>query len=220
MSMPRPAPRAPLATVAALLAFAALLGASARAGAEWLVLRDGLRLEIRGEPRVEKRRVVFTRSDGTLSALPLAEVDLDATAAANLPPPEPEPPAPAPPRAPIVRLTDADFDRGDDFAQPTILLFTAAVSPWCEEARKALRASGARYEELDVEHDAEAARVLLLIDPQGRVPLIFFEGHVVLGFSREALDLLIEKWRAAEAAAVAAEDASLRPPERHAAPPP
>ena len=52
------------------------LSAPVPASAEWLVLRDGTRLETRGAARVEGRRVLFTDARGTLAALPAAEVDL------------------------------------------------------------------------------------------------------------------------------------------------
>lgn len=53
------------------------------AGADWLVTHDGSRVETDGEWRVEGRRVLFTLPNGTLSALRLSEVDVDASRAAT-----------------------------------------------------------------------------------------------------------------------------------------
>ncbi|MFY9823842.1 MAG: hypothetical protein WAM82_20855 [Thermoanaerobaculia bacterium] len=64
--------------VAIGLGVAALLG-SAAARADWLVTRDGGRVETQGPWKVDGKRVVFTLKDGTLSSLRLAEVDLDAS---------------------------------------------------------------------------------------------------------------------------------------------
>lgn len=52
---------------------------SAPALADWLVLRDGTRVETEGPWRVEGRSVVFERPGGPLSSLRLSEVDLEAS---------------------------------------------------------------------------------------------------------------------------------------------
>lgn len=88
--------------------FAALAGlAAAPCGADWLVTRDGNRVETRGPWEVKGKLVVFHTLKGDLSSLRLAEVDLEesrrATAQAELArqateesrqrPPEKRPPA-------------------------------------------------------------------------------------------------------------------------------
>jgi hypothetical protein len=66
--------------LAALLGLAALTGlATLPAGADWLVTRQGGRVEIRGAWEVKGKLVVFRTLDGTLSSLRLAEVDLEAS---------------------------------------------------------------------------------------------------------------------------------------------
>ncbi len=79
--------------------------------ADWLVLRDGSRVETRGAWEEKGRLLVFVATDGTKTSLRLADVDLDAShaateaaiRAASLPPP------PAPERkAPVLVLTDQD----------------------------------------------------------------------------------------------------------------
>ena len=51
------------------------------AAADWLVMKDGSRLETRGPWSVEGRRVLFNLPNGTLSTLRASEVDLDASEA-------------------------------------------------------------------------------------------------------------------------------------------
>ncbi len=63
--------------------------------ADWLVMRDGARLETQGAWKIKGAQVIFTLPSGTLSSLRLKEVDLDASALATVaatkpPPPEPE----------------------------------------------------------------------------------------------------------------------------------
>ncbi|KAB2962235.1 MAG: hypothetical protein F9K16_09660, partial [Thermoanaerobaculia bacterium] len=66
-----------------LLAAAALVAAAGPAAADWLVMKDGSRLETRGAWKVDGRRVVFNLPNGTLSAIRADEIDLDASAAAT-----------------------------------------------------------------------------------------------------------------------------------------
>lgn len=94
-----------------LLILAALV-AAAPAAADWLVTRDGGRIETRGAWKVADRQVLFTQPNGTLSSIRLDEVDLDQSAmetrraveAANAPPA-----APAKAPEPVLRLTDKDL---------------------------------------------------------------------------------------------------------------
>jgi hypothetical protein len=73
---PSPRPSAPrrLAALAALLGLAAL-----PAGADWLITRQGGRVETRGAWETRGKLVVFRTMDGTLSSLRLTEVDLEAS---------------------------------------------------------------------------------------------------------------------------------------------
>lgn len=98
-----------------LLAAAALVAAGGPAAADWLVMKDGSRLETRGVWKVDGRRVVFTLPNGTLSAIRTDEIDLDASAAATAQAVEAAqaaaapPPAPRPLGEPILRLTEKDI---------------------------------------------------------------------------------------------------------------
>lgn len=62
-----------------LLALAALPGAAGSARADWLVTREGARVETRGAWTVKGKLVVFETAAGKLSSLRVAEVDLDAS---------------------------------------------------------------------------------------------------------------------------------------------
>ena len=99
----------------------ALSLAAAPAAADWLVMRDGSRVETRGEWKVKGPIVVFTLPNGTLSSIRLSEVDLDesaqATYEAENPPAdekqeeqEQEEEEEAPKEA-VIEITDADIKR-------------------------------------------------------------------------------------------------------------
>jgi len=58
---------------------AALLGVSSPGAADWLVTREGGRVETKGIWTVKGKLVVFHTADGKLSSMRLADVDLDAS---------------------------------------------------------------------------------------------------------------------------------------------
>lgn len=84
---------------------------------DWLVTRDGARIETAGPWKVKGNQVIFTQPNGTLSSLRASEIDLDAsavaTAQAQVPPPPPvaegggEKTRPKP----VLVLTDKDVRR-------------------------------------------------------------------------------------------------------------
>lgn len=99
-----------------ILVYALLFPLATAAHADWLVTRDGARIETEGAWEVEGRRVIFTLPNGTLSALRLSEVDLEKSRAAteeakNPPPAETEAKPEAPKPEPVLVLTDKDIPK-------------------------------------------------------------------------------------------------------------
>ena len=68
---------------AAVVCGALLLAAALPAAADWLVTRDGARIETEGPWEVKGRQVIFTKKHGSLSAIRLSDVDLEASRAAT-----------------------------------------------------------------------------------------------------------------------------------------
>lgn len=95
-----------------LFALAALLAPPARA--DWLVTREGGRVETRGAWTVKGKLVVFHTTDGKLSSLRVADVDLDASrrlteeAVAAQAQAAAEPEKPAEPKRSVRVITDKD----------------------------------------------------------------------------------------------------------------
>ena len=100
-----------------------LAAAGAASGSDLVVLKGGVKIELKQPPVRQGSNVLLTRKDGTLLSVPASEIDAKATAAAKaLPPPSPAASAAAPvPATPAeaaratregpkarVRLTDAD----------------------------------------------------------------------------------------------------------------
>ncbi len=93
----------------AVLAVASLLAFAVPAAADWLVTRDGTRIETEGSWEVKGRQVIFTRKHGALSALRLSDVDLEASASAT-----------AAALAPAAGAGEA----GDEVERPPVLVLT------------------------------------------------------------------------------------------------
>jgi hypothetical protein len=97
----------------AVVLLAAASFAVAPAGADWLVLQDGSRVETRGPWEERGATMVFHLPNGTLGSVRARDVDREATAAANAPAP-PQPVAvPPSARKPVLVLTDADVGHVD-----------------------------------------------------------------------------------------------------------
>ena len=75
-----------LRSVVAVLSFGVLAWV-ASASADWVVMKDGTRIETKGPWTLRGRMVQFKSRDGRLQALPLAEVDLAASQSATGPDP-------------------------------------------------------------------------------------------------------------------------------------
>ena len=103
-----------------LVLFAILtLAATPSSRGDWLVTREGARIETRGAWEVRGRTIVFTTPAGTLSSIRSDEIDLEASreltsAAATAAAAAPEPAAAeAAPKPPVMTLTDRDVGRGE-----------------------------------------------------------------------------------------------------------
>jgi hypothetical protein len=127
-----------LAGAGLVLAAALLVPATA----DWLVTREGDRIETAGPWRVENRLVVFKRPDGTYASMRLTDVDLEASerltremaVRARSPEPEPE----TQPRAPIARLTERELPpvgRQETLASEPAGGAAGAEGPSAEEPR-------------------------------------------------------------------------------------
>ncbi|MEO8197724.1 MAG: FxLYD domain-containing protein [Thermoanaerobaculia bacterium] len=118
----------------AFLLTAALAGTMAAgftggtAHADWLVMRDGARLETRGAWKVDGRKVLFTMPNGTLSVLRADEVDLDQSALVTTRAKEP-PVTPAivlAKKEPVLRLTEKDIPPVGEAAMAAMAAMAAA----------------------------------------------------------------------------------------------
>lgn len=102
------------------LAWLVAAALAAPAGADWLVTRDGDKIETKGPWKVDGRRVLFTQPNGTLSSVRTDDVDLDRSSIETARARElaTTPPAPEPKREPVLRLTEKDLPPVRDLDEP------------------------------------------------------------------------------------------------------
>ena len=104
----------PFAKMVLVLAALLAAGTGLPAKADWLVTREGARVETRGAWNVKGKLVVFRTADGKLSSLRVADVDLDASrrateeAVAAQAQAEAEPDKPAERKKSVRVITDKD----------------------------------------------------------------------------------------------------------------
>ncbi len=123
-------------SIPALVVLATLLGTSG-AAADWLVTKEGARIETRGVWTVKGKLVVFTTAEGKLASLRVAEVDLDASrnateeavAASAQAEVEPEPETEPERRKSVRVITDKDVRQGPAVSEPGL-----EVAGWKQEA--------------------------------------------------------------------------------------
>ncbi|MEM7481955.1 MAG: glutaredoxin domain-containing protein [Acidobacteriota bacterium] len=187
------------ATLACLTILAAVL-TTPTILADWLVMKDGSRLETQGPWKEKGRLVVFTNAQGALSSMRLSEIDLDAsrqaTEAAKSPAEKPQESAtegaPAERRKSVLVLRDGDLPRADADAlrraaaglrNKKPVLFTTDWCGYCRKARAVLADMGLSYDERDIEKDPVAKAEFTRRFGKAGVPILDLDGTVLRGFN-------------------------------------
>jgi len=70
-------------------------------------------------------------------------------------------------------------------------VYSTPTCPFCKMAKTYLKQKGISYEDLDVSTDASARDEMIQESGQMGVPVIDFDGELVIGFDKEKLDSLI-----------------------------
>ena len=74
-----------------------------------------------------------------------------------------------------------------------VVVYSTPTCPWCARAKAYLSELGVPYEDKDVSRDVEAAREMVRLSGQTRVPVLVIDGNVVVGFDRRRIDELLKK---------------------------
>jgi glutaredoxin len=148
--------------LALVIACAGFLLASIPAAADWLVTRDGQRIETEGRWQMKGKAVMFTQADGRVDQLPRDYIDFEASHRAT---------------------------RGEP---PKIIMYATAWCPYCRRARKLLNSLDVEWVEKDIEKDRDAAREFIAKAGRGAgVPVIDFDGTLLRGFNQHKIRRLV-----------------------------
>lgn len=74
-----------------------------------------------------------------------------------------------------------------------VKIYSTTTCPYCDMAKKYLGQKGVAYTDVNVGTDAEAAKEMVQKSGQMGVPVIDFDGNIIVGFNRSAIDKLINK---------------------------
>lgn len=73
----------------------------------------------------------------------------------------------------------------------SVKVYSTPTCPWCTSAKKYLSSKNVLFEDLDVSKDRNAAMDMIQKSGQRGVPVIDFNGKIIIGFDKATLDSLI-----------------------------
>lgn len=73
----------------------------------------------------------------------------------------------------------------------SVIVYSTNTCPYCDMAKSYLAKKGVEYKDVNVGVDHNAAREMMQKSGQMGVPVIDFNGNIVIGFNRPALDKFI-----------------------------
>lgn len=74
-----------------------------------------------------------------------------------------------------------------------IKIYSTTWCGFCHAAKKYLDSLGVKYEDVDVEHDMQAAQEMVAKSHQMGVPVIDFDGTIIVGFDKPRIDMLLKE---------------------------
>ena len=75
----------------------------------------------------------------------------------------------------------------------SIIVYSTPTCRYCDLAKQFLKDNGVAYEEINVAVDRKAAQEMIAKSGQMGVPVIDFDGEIIIGFNRGRLAELIGK---------------------------
>lgn len=74
-----------------------------------------------------------------------------------------------------------------------VKVYSTPTCPWCTRAKNYLASKSIAYEDIDVSKDRDAAAEMVEKSGQRGVPVIDFNGTVIVGFDQSTLEQLIKE---------------------------
>ena len=69
-----------------------------------------------------------------------------------------------------------------------VVMFSTPSCSWCRRAKRYFKERGVPFKEINIEHDADAARDIVRKTGQTGVPVIKIGSRWIVGFDREQID--------------------------------
>lgn len=73
-----------------------------------------------------------------------------------------------------------------------VIVYSTPTCPYCNMAKQYLKSKNVQFEDIDVSRDYNRAMEMVRKSGQTGVPVIDFNGEIIIGFDRSRLDKLIK----------------------------
>lgn len=73
----------------------------------------------------------------------------------------------------------------------SVTVYSTPTCVYCNMAKKYLESKNVRYDEIDITSDRDAAAEIVEKSGQRGVPVIDFEGTIIVGFDKNKIDSLL-----------------------------
>lgn len=85
-------------------------------------------------------------------------------------------------------MNDSDKEQGSE-----IVIYSTPTCPYCKRAKEYFQRKNVPFIEYDVSKDRKSAKEMIKKSGQMGVPVIDFNGEVIIGFNQSHLDELLAK---------------------------
>ena len=75
----------------------------------------------------------------------------------------------------------------------TVKVYSTPTCPWCIRAKQFFKEEGVAFDDVDVSSDVNAAREMVQKSGQMGVPVIDFNGEIIVGFDEPRIRQLMAK---------------------------
>ncbi|MFH0800766.1 MAG: glutaredoxin domain-containing protein [bacterium] len=72
-----------------------------------------------------------------------------------------------------------------------LTVYSTPTCPYCIRAKEFLRENGVEFEDIDVSSDRAQAQKMIELSQQRGVPVLDFDGQIVVGFDKEKIKELL-----------------------------
>ncbi len=75
----------------------------------------------------------------------------------------------------------------------TVKIYSTPTCPWCHKAKDFFKENNVKFEDIDVSRDVNAAKEMVKKSGQMGVPVIDFNGEIIVGFDEPKIRKLMKK---------------------------